>query len=84
MSVVRTDAPGVRLGVVVSNRFLPRAVDRNAFKRTVREVFRRRLGELPGCDVLIRLRASLKKESRATWVPSVAGSAVRLLQAIER
>ena len=82
MSALHTGAASARIGIIVSNRFLPRAVDRNAFKRTVREVFRRRRAELGGYDVLVRLRGSLKRESRSAWRTSVAASAARLIAAI--
>lgn len=45
-----TDGP--RLGLAVSKKALPHAVDRNRFKRIVRESFRAAL-DLPACDVVI-------------------------------
>jgi ribonuclease P protein component len=45
-------APGARLGLAVSKKSLRRAVDRNRFKRIVRESFRAAL-DLPVCDVVI-------------------------------
>ena len=72
----------MRLGVVVSRRFLPRAVDRNTLKRVVREAFRVRRAELPDGDILIRLRQSLKGRSVADWRGDVAVSASSLLESI--
>jgi ribonuclease P protein component len=46
-----------RLGMVVSRRLLPRAVDRNRVKRCIRECFRVRLDKLPACDFVVRLTA---------------------------
>jgi ribonuclease P protein component len=42
-----------RLGVVVAKRFAPRAVTRNAVKRTARELFRHSV--LPAVDCIVRL-----------------------------
>jgi ribonuclease P protein component len=68
--------------VVVSSRFLPRAVDRNRFKRIVREAFRTRRAELPACDVLIRLKLSLKARQHDAWQADVKLSVERLLGSI--
>lgn len=43
-----------RLGMTVPRRALRRAVDRNRFKRIVRESFRHQRAELPTVDVLVR------------------------------
>jgi len=82
MAFVRTSGGGVRLGLVVSRRFLPRAVDRNTLKRVVREAFRMRRAELPDGDILIRLRQSLKGRSVFDWRGDVAGAARSLLESI--
>jgi len=82
MAFVRSTAGGARLGVVVSRRFLPRAVDRNALKRIVREAFRLDRNELPDGDVLIRLRQSLKGRPPAEWRVDVAAGAGKLLGSI--
>ena len=82
MAFARTSSGGVRLGVVVSRRFLPRAVDRNTLKRVVREAFRVRRAELPDGDILIRLRQSLKGRSVMDWRGDVAASASTLLESI--
>jgi ribonuclease P protein component len=82
MGVLRTGSIGPRLGVVVSSRFLPRAVDRNQFKRIVREAFRTRRAELPACDVLIRLKLSLKAMPHGEWQAGVRLAVERLLASI--
>lgn len=43
-----------RLGMVVSKRALPRAVDRNRMRRKIREVFRRLVVGLPAQDIIVR------------------------------
>ena len=79
MSLVRHGQAGARLGLVVSSKFLPRAVDRNAFKRIVRETFREHRAVVPPGDLLIRLRQSLRGEPRAQWKARVAGAVRNLL-----
>ena len=74
----RNAGEGARLGIIEGKKNLPRAVDRNSLKRIVREAFRERRGELPACDIMIRLRQSLKGQERAVWRPRVA-EAVKLL-----
>lgn len=69
-----------RLGLVASSRFLPRAVDRNAFRRIVRERFRVRSAGLDGTDIVIRLRQSLK--GSRDWRPDVARSTEILLDSL--
>ena len=82
MGFARTGQGGPRLGVVVSARFLPRAVDRNLFKRIVREAFRARRADLPAGDVLMRLRQTLKGRDRSEWSDEVATSAAKLLATV--
>jgi ribonuclease P protein component len=45
--------PG-RVGFVVGRKALPRAVDRNRFKRKLREVLRRARPDLEGYDLVVR------------------------------
>ncbi|MEO7762053.1 MAG: ribonuclease P protein component [Casimicrobiaceae bacterium] len=82
MAFARNGGGGVRLGLVVSSKFLPRAVDRNVFKRIVREAFRQRRAELPEGDILIRLRQSLKGIATAEWRPQIVVAAGALLSSI--
>lgn len=44
---------GARLGLVVGKKKLKRAVDRNLFKRLVRESFRRHRHQLPDLDIIV-------------------------------
>jgi len=46
---------GARLGVVVAKKLLRRAVDRNRFKRIIRERFRCQRDDLPAVDLVVRL-----------------------------
>ena len=48
-------ADDARLGLVVGKKLLKRAVDRNRFKRVLREQFRLRRADLPACDLVVRL-----------------------------
>ncbi len=45
--------PTARLGLAVSRRVSPRAVERNRIKRQIRESFRRHRPDLPNVDVLV-------------------------------
>lgn len=64
------DAP--RLGLIVSKRFLRRAVDRNRAKRLIREAFRLKAAGLGGVDVIFRVKKNcldnLGKHSRGYQV----------------
>ena len=71
-----------RLGLVVSSKFLARAVDRNLFKRVAREAFRECRAAMPSGDILIRLRQSLKNEPRNQWKIRVAVAVKRLMAAV--
>ena len=46
-----------RLGMIVPRRLLARAVDRNRFKRCIRESFRQAMPQLPACDYVVRVLA---------------------------
>ena len=54
-----------RLGLAISRKSLPRAVDRNRIKRLVRESFRGRAGSLPGVDVIVMVRAASRSAEAA-------------------
>lgn len=43
-----------RLGLIVSKRLLPRAVDRNRMRRRIREAFRQIAASLPALDLVVR------------------------------
>ncbi len=48
---------GARLGLVVSRRLYPRAVDRNRVRRRIREAFRHVAAALPALDFVVRPHA---------------------------
>jgi len=52
---------GARLGVVVSKRLVPQAVDRNYSKRLAREVFRAEQNALSGIDLVVRPQAAVTR-----------------------
>ena len=54
-----------RLGIVVSKRVAPRAVDRSYMKRLIRETFRREQTKFAGFDVLVRPRRLLSRADAA-------------------
>ena len=54
------DCSEARLGVVVGENLLKRAVDRNRVKRVIREQFRCLRVKLPICDLIVRLSAKPK------------------------
>jgi len=43
-----------RLGMIVSKRLFPRAVDRNRVRRHIRESFRQMAASLPALDLVVR------------------------------
>jgi ribonuclease P protein component len=57
-------ADAARLGLAVSKKALPHAVDRNRFKRIVRESFRAAI-DLPVCDVVILASPAARSTARA-------------------
>lgn len=60
--------PFPRLGLIVPKKILARAVDRNRFRRVLRETFRLSQHELAGLDVVIRLKAAGEENNyRAQW-----------------
>lgn len=67
--------PVGRFGLVVGRKALPRATDRNRFKRLVRAAMRDKRAEALAFDVVVRLKGPVK---RAT-VDAAAGEAVQVL-----
>ena len=75
--------PG-RTGLVVGRKALPRAVDRNRFKRKVREALRRARPALEAYDLIVRLKrpapaaeleaAIVEAEGMIATLAAVAGS----------
>lgn len=69
-----------RFGAVIAKRLAKRAVQRNLLKRLGRETFRLRRDDLPGCDLILRLNASVKGASKAQLREDI----VTLLQRLPR
>lgn len=64
-----------RFGLVVGRKALPRAVDRNRFKRLVRAALRALRADAMAFDVVVRLKGPLKRAG----VDAAAAEAVQLL-----
>ncbi|WP_295538732.1 ribonuclease P protein component [uncultured Thiohalocapsa sp.] len=66
------DAHGApaRLGLAISRKALPRAVDRNRVKRIVRESFRH-LRLCPGIDFVVVARTGLRRADKAAMRASI-------------
>lgn len=61
MALVRLSTRGhPRLGLVVSKKNVKRAVDRNRFKRLVRESVRLRQHQLPSVDIVVLARRGVQ------------------------
>jgi len=50
-----------RLGLIVSKKNVRRAVDRNRFKRLVRESVRLQQGDLPAVDIVVLARRGVQE-----------------------
>ena len=64
-----------RFGLIVGRKALSRATERNRFKRLVREAFRDSREAVAGLDVVVRLKAPLRR----TDVDAAAREATGLL-----
>jgi ribonuclease P protein component len=71
------DAPNGRFGFVVGRKVLRRAVDRNRFKRIVRERLRRLRDEASRYDLIVRIKRPLQRDA-------VDGAAAEAIALIER
>jgi ribonuclease P protein component len=69
-----------RLGVALTRRFVPSAVERNRMKRVLREVFRRHPVKLAGLDCVVTFRRALSPSEKA----DLAREAERLLDELQR
>ena len=69
-----------RLGVALTRRFVPSAVERNRMKRVLREVFRRHPVKLAGLDCVVTFRRALSPSEKV----GLAREAERLLDELQR
>ena len=72
------DPPG-QIGYVIGAKQMPRAVDRNRFRRVLREAIRTRRAALAGLDIVVRLRRACVRAE----VEDVASEAVALLDRLD-
>jgi len=64
-----------RLGMIVSKRLFPHAVDRNRMRRRIREAFRRMAVDLPALDMVVRPNiASGKHDPRTALSEDLRGA----------
>lgn len=61
----RRESGLARLGIVVGRHAVPASVDRSLMKRTIREVFRNRRGEIGSVDVVVRVRRQADRRNIA-------------------
>ena len=69
-----------RLGIALTRRLLPRAVDRNRVKRIIREAFRRHPLKEAGVDVVMALRERPDTGRDSTWPAEVRLLLDRLME----
>ena len=65
--------PGSRLGVALTRRYVPSAVERNHLKRLVREAFRRHELKGRGLDCVVTLRGKLDAAQCGAAVEEIRG-----------
>jgi len=75
LAVLANKLGHARLGLAVAKRFIPKAVDRNAIKRQVREAFRLHT-DLPAVDIVVLTR----KTTDIQDLPKLRRSIEALLQ----
>lgn len=61
--VLPNNRPLARLGVIVSRKVARRAVDRNRYKRLVREAFRAAQPQMPMVDIVFQQKGDLRKQN---------------------
>jgi ribonuclease P protein component len=82
--VGKLGAPGIRLGVPCGKRYSKRAVDRNRFRRLVREIFRRAASTLPsGLDFVVVPRGKPAGTSLAALEREIPKLVHRLARKLE-
>lgn len=71
--VARAERTPGRTGLVVGRKVLPRAVDRNRFKRKVRESLRRARPAIEAFDLIVRLKRPAPGPELAAAVEEAEG-----------
>ena len=71
--VIKNDGrqTNARLGLVVAKKNVRLAVDRNRFKRLVRESFRRRQHLLEGIDIIVLARRGVVRQSNREFFKAI-------------
>ena len=70
-----------RFGLVVGRKALPRAIDRNRFKRLVRETMRAQRTQALAFDVIVRLKGPLRRAAVDGAAQEAAGLLARAFAA---
>jgi ribonuclease P protein component len=71
LHVVPAPQGASRLGIALTRRLLPLAVDRNRVKRLAREAFRRHVARQAGLDCVLMLRERIAREQHAAFAIEV-------------
>jgi ribonuclease P protein component len=66
--------------VVVAKKLVKRAVGRNLIKRIAREQFRQKRGQLPACDLILRLASKPARLDRQQFAAEIVGLLEKLQQ----
>jgi ribonuclease P protein component len=69
-----------RLGLVVAKKKIPKAVNRNRFKRVVREVFRLNKDKLKAVDIIVLARKDIKDLPQQ----EISSKLLQLLKVVEK
>jgi ribonuclease P protein component len=69
-----------RLGIALTRRLVPEAVDRNRVKRLVRETFRRHAAKHAGFDCVVALRGRFDRADEGQLVSEIRGLLDRLCE----
>ena len=73
-----------RLGLAIAKKQIRNAVDRNRFKRLIRERFRHNQDSLAGLDIIALVRTSALRETNADFLNQVQFQLDRLIQKCEK
>ena len=71
LHVAARPVPGARLGIALTRRGIPSAVERNRMKRALREAFRRHALKASGVDCVVTLRGRMQPAQRELAVAEI-------------